>query len=157
MKYFSAIFAILLLTSSCGNEEQIQNNRFDQDESNIPNHYLRPTPFDKKLKGAVIIASLKGDVSVINLFQSNESEKNNTAAETLKAGEIVLQGSTIVCGKNSEVDLLFTNGTSAKIGPDSKLTISAIWQKSFQVSEEKVSDIKAVSYTHLTLPTILLV
>ena len=142
MKYFSAIFAILLLTSSCGNEEQIQNNRFDQDESNIPNHYLRPTPFDKKLKGAVIIASLKGDVSVIDLFQSNESEKNNAAPETLKAGEIVLQGSTIVSGKNSEVDLLFTNGTSAKIGPDSKLTISAIWQKSFQESEKKVSDIK---------------
>jgi hypothetical protein len=142
MKYFSAIFAILLLTSNCGNEEQIQNNRFDQDESNIPNHYLRPTPFDKKLKGAVIIASLKGDVSVINLFQSNESEKNNAAPETLKAGEIVLQGSTIVSGKNSEVDLLFTNGTSAKVGSNSKLTISAIWQKSFQESEKKVSDIK---------------
>jgi hypothetical protein len=142
MKYFSAIFVILLLTSSCGNEEQIQNNIFDQDESNIPNHYLRPTPFDKKLKGAVIIASLKGDVSVINLFQSNESEKNNAAPETLKAGEIVLQGSTIVSGKNSEVDLLFTNGTSAKVGSNSKLTISAIWQKSFQESEKKVSDIK---------------
>ena len=142
MKYFSAFLVIILLSSGCGNEEQIQNNRLDQEVSNIPNLYLRPTPFDKKLKGAVIIASLKGDVSVINLFQSNESEKNNTAAENLKAGEIVLQGSTIVCGKNSEVDLLFTNGTSAKIGPDSKLTISAIWQKSFQVSEEKVSDIK---------------
>ena len=141
MKYFSAFLVIILLSSGCGNEEQIQNNRLDQEVSNIPNLYLRPTPFDKKLKGAVIIASLKGDVSVINLFQSNESEKNNTAAETLKAGEIVLQGSTIVCGKNSEVDLLFTNGTSAKIGPDSKLTISAIWQKDFQESKRKVADI----------------
>ena len=142
MKYFSATFAILLITSSCSNDEQIQIDVKDQDQTNTPKLFLRPSPFDKKLKGAVIIASLKGDVSVIDLFQSNESEKNNAAPETLKAGEIVLQGSTIVSGKNSEVDLLFTNGTSAKIGPDSKLTISAIWQKSFQESEKKVSDIK---------------
>ena len=61
--------------------------------------------------------------------------------KTLTAGEIVLQGSTIVSGKNSEVDLLFTNGTSAKIGQNSKLTISAIWQKDFQESKRKVADI----------------
>ena len=142
MKKISTFIAILLLTSSCGNEEQIQTDSIEKDETNIPKLYLRPTPFDKKLKGAVIIASLKGDVSVINLFQSNESDKNNAEPEILKAGEIVLQGSTIVSGKNSEVDLLFSNGTSAKIGPDSKLTINAIWQKSFQESAKKVSDIK---------------
>ncbi|MBT7651207.1 MAG: FecR domain-containing protein [Opitutae bacterium] len=87
------------------------------------------------------MASLKGNVRVINLFESNESDKNNAKPTTLKAGEIVLQGSTIVSGKNSEVDLLFTNGTSAKIGSNSKLTISAIWQKDFQESKRKVADI----------------
>ena len=87
------------------------------------------------------MASLKGNVRVINLFQSNESDKNNAKPKTLTAGEIVLQGSTIVSGKNSEVDLLFTNGTSAKIGQNSKLTISAIWQKDFQESKRKVADI----------------
>ena len=37
---------------------------------------------------------------------------------------------------------MFTNGTSAKIGSNTKLTISAIWQKGFQKSEIKVSHIK---------------
>ena len=122
--------AILLLTTSCGNDEdtQSQTEKVVSNITTTPNLFLRPTPFEKKLKGAVIVAALKGNVRVINLFQSNESDKNNAKPKTLTAGEIVLQGSTIVSGKNSEVDLLFTNGTSAKIGQNSKLTISAIWQ-----------------------------
>jgi hypothetical protein len=142
MKHFSTFLAILLITSSCSNEEQIQTNDKDQVQTNTPKLFLRPKPFEKKLKGAVIVASLKGDVSLTSLFQSSDSDKNSTEPETLKAGEIVLQGSTIVSGENSEVDLLLTNGTTAKIGQNSRLTISAIWQKSFQESGKKVSDIK---------------
>ena len=135
--------AILLLTTSCGNDEdtQSQTEKVVSNITTTPKLFLRPTPFEKKLKGAVIVAALKGNVRVINLFQSNESDKNNAKPKTLTAGEIVLQGSTIVSGKNSEVDLLFTNGTSAKIGQNSKLTISAIWQKDFQESKRKVADI----------------
>ncbi len=143
MKIFLTFIAILLLTTSCGNDEDTQNQT-EKVVSNItttPKLFLRPTPFEKKLKGAVIVAALKGNVRVINLFQSNESDKNNAKPKTLTAGEIVLQGSTIVSGKNSEVDLLFTNGTSAKIGQNSKLTISAIWQKDFKESKRKVADI----------------
>ena len=135
--------AILLLTTSCGNDEdtQSQTEKVVSNITTTPKLFLRPTPFEKKLKGAVIVAALKGNVRVINLFQSNESDKNNAKPKTLTAGEIVLQGSTIVSGKNSEVDLLFTNGTSAKIGQNSKLTISAIWQKDFKESKRKVADI----------------
>ena len=117
MRHFLTSFAIFLLITGCGNNEdtQIQAEKVVSDKASAPKFFLRPTPFDKKLKGAVIVASLKGNVKVINLFQSNESDKNNAKSETLKAGEIVLQGSTIVSGKNSEIDLLFTNGTSAKI------------------------------------------
>ena len=143
MKIFLTFIAILLLTTSCGNDEdtQSQTEKVVSNITTTPNLFLRPTPFEKKLKGAVIVAALKGNVRVINLFQSNESDKNNAKPKTLTAGEIVLQGSTIVSGKNSEVDLLFTNGTSAKIGQNSKLTISAIWQKGFQESKRKVADI----------------
>ena len=132
MKHFSTFLVILLITSSCSNDGQVQTDVKDQDEANTPKLFLRPKPFEKKLKGAVIVASLKGDVSLISLFQSSDSDKNITEPQTLKAGEIVLQGSTIVSGENSEVDLLLTNGTTAKIGQNSRLTISAIWQKSFQ-------------------------
>ena len=143
MKILLTFIAILLLTTSCGNDEdtQSQTEKVVSNITTTPKLFLRPTPFEKKLKGAVIVAALKGNVRVINLFQSNESDKNNAKPKTLTAGEIVLQGSTIVSGKNSEVDLLFTNGTSAKIGQNSKLTISAIWQKDFQESKRKVADI----------------
>ena len=143
MKILLTFIAILLLTTSCGNDEdtQSQTEKVVSNITTTPKLFLRPTPFEKKLKGAVIVAALKGNVRVINLFQSNESDKNNAKPKTLTAGEIVLQGSTIVIGKNSEVDLLFTNGTSAKIGQNSKLTISAIWQKDFQESKRKVADI----------------
>ena len=143
MKILLTFIAILLLTTSCGNDEdtQSQTEKVVSNITTTPKLFLRPTPFEKKLKGAVIVAALKGNVRVINLFQSNESDKNNAKPKTLTAGEIVLQGSTIVSGKNSEVDLLFTNGTSAKIGQNSKLTISAIWQKGFQESKRKVADI----------------
>ena len=143
MKIFLTFIAILLLTTSCGNDEdtQSQTEKVVSNITTTPKLFLRPTPFEKKLKGAVIVAALKGNVRVINLFQSNESDKNNAKPKTLTAGEIVLQGSTIVSGKNSEVDLLFTNGTSAKIGQNSKLTISAIWQKDFQESKRKVANI----------------
>ena len=143
MKILLTFIAILLLTTSCGNDEdtQSQTEKVVSNITTTPKLFLRPTPFEKKLKGAVIVAALKGNVRVINLFQSNESDKNNAKPKTLTAGEIVLQGSTIVSGKNSEVDLLFTNGTSAKIGQNSKLTISAIWQKDFQESKRKVANI----------------
>ena len=141
MKHISTFLAILLITSSCSNEGHVQTDVKDQDEANTPKLFLRPKPFEKKLKGAVIVASLNGDVRVINLFQSNESDRNKVKPKALKAGEIVSQGSTIVSGKNSEVDILFTNGTSAKIGQNSKLTISAIWQKDFKESSIKVVDI----------------
>jgi hypothetical protein len=144
MKHFLTFFAILLLTTGCGINEDTrsQTEKVVSETTTTPKLFLRPTPFEEKLKGAVIVVSLKGNVKVINLFQSNESDKNNAKSETLKAGEIVLQGSTIVSGKNSEIDLLFTNGTSAKIGQNSKLTISAIWQKDFQESKRKISDLK---------------
>jgi hypothetical protein len=138
MNRFSTFIILVLLALSCGHEEQPLEDPKVSEQPNIPKLYSRPTPFEKKLKGAVIVASLKGDASVINLFQSTESDK----PKVLKVGEIILQGSTITSGKNSEVDLLFTNGTSAKVGSNSKLTISAVWQEGFQESSTKVSDIK---------------
>ena len=45
-------------------------------------------------------------------------------------------------GANSEADLLLTTGSLAKIGPDSKLVLSAFWQKDFRASAKKVTDLK---------------
>ena len=60
MKHISTFLAILLITSSCSNEGHVQTDVKDQDEANTPKLFLRPKPFEKKLKGAVIVASLNG-------------------------------------------------------------------------------------------------
>ena len=143
VKYFFILLILSLLTVSCGNdEEDSKNDNLTQNKANIPKLYSQPAPFEKKLKGAVIITLIEGNARVMNLFHPTGSDEGNEKTEALETGDIVLHGSTIISGKNSEVDLLFTNGTSAKIGSNTKLTISAIWQKGFQKSEIKVSHIK---------------
>jgi formylglycine-generating enzyme required for sulfatase activity len=57
-------------------------------------------------------------------------------------GESISKGSTIITGSNSEADLLFTNGSLAKLGAESKIVLSVFWQKSFQPSAKKVTDLK---------------
>ena len=63
-------------------------------------------------------------------------------ARDVIVGEPLPHGSTIMTGANSEADLLLTTGSLAKVGPNSKLVLSAFWQKDFRASAKKVTDLK---------------
>ena len=63
-------------------------------------------------------------------------------ARDVIVGEPLPHGSTIMTGVNSEADLLLTSGSLAKVGPNSKLVLSAFWQKDFRASAKKVTDLK---------------
>ena len=63
-------------------------------------------------------------------------------ARDVIVGEPLPHGSTIMTGANSEADLLLTSGSLAKVGPNSKLVLSAFWQKDFRASAKKVTDLK---------------
>lgn len=99
-------------------------------------------PFEDKGKGAVIIASAKGKVTVIPASHYSGSQELKTVARDAIVGEPLPHGSTIITGANADADLLLTSGSLAKIGPESKLVLSAFWQRDFRASSKKVSDLK---------------
>jgi formylglycine-generating enzyme required for sulfatase activity len=104
--------------------------------------FQTPEPFDDQGKGAIIIASAKGKVMVIPILRYSGSKEVKPVARDVIVGEPFPHGSTIITGANAEADLLLTTGSLAKIGPNSKLVLSAFWQKDFRASAKKVNDLK---------------
>jgi formylglycine-generating enzyme required for sulfatase activity len=99
-------------------------------------------PFEDRGKGAIIIASATGKVSVIPAPRYGGSQEVKPVARDVIVGEPLPPGSTIITGANSEAHLLLTTGSLAKVGPNSKLVLSAFWQKNFAGSPIKVPDLK---------------
>ena len=104
--------------------------------------FKTPEPFEDRGKGAVIIASATGKVTVIPAPRFSGSQEVKPVARDVIVGEPLPHGSTIITGANSEADLLLTTGSLAKVGPNSKLVLSAFWQKDFRASAKKVTDLK---------------
>jgi len=104
--------------------------------------FKTPEPFEDRGKGAIIIASATGKVTVIPAPRYSGSQEVKPVARDVIVGEPLPHGSTIITGANSEADLLLTTGSLAKVGPNSKLVLSAFWQKDFRASAKKVTDLK---------------
>ena len=104
--------------------------------------FQMPEPFEDRGKGAIIIASATGKVTVIPAPRYSGSQEVKPVARDVIVGEPLPHGSTIMTGANSEADLLLTTGSLAKVGPNSKLVLSAFWQKDFRASAKKVTDLK---------------
>jgi hypothetical protein len=131
-----------------------------QDARNEKNLFNLPEPFDGKGKGGIIIASKKGEVLVIQtignnkkgetdhykgvqeLSQYSESQDVKLVTRDAIVGESIPVGYTILTGQDSEANLLLTNGTLAKLGANSKIVMSVFWQKSFQASTKKVTQLE---------------
>ena len=104
--------------------------------------FKTPEPFEDRGKGAIIIASATGKVTVIPAPRYSGSQEVKPVARNVIVGEPLPHGSTIITGANSEADLLLTTGSLAKVGPNSKLVLNAFWQKDFRASAKKVTDLK---------------
>jgi len=104
--------------------------------------FQTPEPFEDRGKGAIIIASATGKVTVIPAPRYSGSQEVKPVARDVIVGEPLPHGSTIITGANSEADLLLTTGSLAKVGPNSKLVLNAFWQKDFRASAKKVTDLK---------------
>ena len=71
-------------------------------------------PFEDRGKGAIIIASATGKVSVIPAPRYSGSQEVKPVARDVIVGEPLPPGSTIITGANSEAHLLLTTGSLAK-------------------------------------------
>ena len=116
-----------------------QNDQEYAEKASLRAVFRMPEAFEGRGKGGMIIASAKGNVSVVSPARYDGSRKLKSVTRAVIVGESIPHGTTILTKSNSEANLLLTNGTLAKVGPNSKLILSAFWQKNFRASTKKVA------------------
>ena len=147
-RFIEQVGSNVRIKTEAGREFTLPITRFSQaDQEYVVEAAARalfqmPEPFEDRGKGAIIIASATGKVTVIPAPRYSGSQEVKPVARNVIVGEPLPHGSTIMTGANSEVDLLLTSGTLAKVGPNSKLVLNAFWQKDFRASAKKVTDLK---------------
>ena len=113
--------------------------------------FVDPQPFDDDGRGGVIVAAAKGRVEVLVPPRGSYSEVKPTARAVI-VGESIASGATLTTGSDSSADLLLTNGSLAHLGADTKLVLTALFQKSFEGSDQKASELtKEVSPSRTSL------
>ena len=90
-------------------------------------------------KGATIVAALLGEVSVTD---PSSVDGNSSGKRSAREGEVLLPGSLIETGSESEVILLFSNGHLTTLGSDAKMSVDAFVQEELDGSEDKVGELK---------------
>jgi sulfatase modifying factor 1 len=102
--------------------------------------FAEPQPFDDEGRGGVIVASAKGKVEVIVQKRDRYSDNDPDPREVI-VGESIGPGATLITGSGAEADLLLTNGTLAHMEENTKLVLTALYQKSFKGTKQKASEL----------------
>ena len=117
-------------------------------------------------KGATIVVSVRGEASIVdrtnparNSDYSGDypSERNSTTAPLsssgvgMTQGMILPSGSQVMVGQHSEVVLLFSNGTIATIGENTRMTVKEFLQESFAQYDRNFSKEEEMSSSKLIL------
>jgi len=92
-------------------------------------------PIDSKLQqGIIVLTAYEGDVKI--------SLSSNGQTLNLSKGAILKQGHVIVTGPNSKASLAFENGAVMEVGSSSKFAIQEFQQAPWDVSPEKLAEMK---------------
>lgn len=95
--------------------------------------------------GAIIVLSSKGTVNAI-------SPTGQVVPSILKSGTVLAEGFSIKTGLTGETSILFSNGTTASIDPNSRIKISSFSQDEFVSGNRKLDDLlREPSKSQLTL------
>lgn len=84
--------------------------------------------------GAIIVLSSKGTVNAI-------SPTGKVVPSILKSGTVLAEGFSIKTGLTGETSILFSNGTTASIDPNSRIKISSFSQDEFVSGNRKLDDL----------------
>jgi internalin A len=103
-------------------------------DSVVRNSFTLPDPFPDGKKGAILIASMNGTVEVYDHLLDE--------TKPAEVGKFITSPKTLVTGKDGNAIIIFTNGTSANLKPNSRLFFQKIWQQEFMAAPFKVSEIK---------------
>ena len=111
--------------------------------------FTEPQPFEDKGRGGIIVSSAKGKVEVLVAKTDRYSDPRSRA---VIVGESIASGATLTTDSGAEADLLMTNGTLVHLGENTKLVLSALYQKAFKGSKQKASELtKEVSSSRTAL------
>ena len=100
--------------------------------------FAEPQPFDDEGRGGVIVASAKGKVEVLVAKTDRYADPKS---RDVIVGESIASGATLTTGSGASADLLLTNGTLAHLGENTKLVLTALYQKSFKGTKQKASEL----------------
>jgi sulfatase modifying factor 1 len=96
-------------------------------------------------KGATIVVSIKGEVSIDDPSKASGGtyvDGKYSSEANAQEGDILSPGSQIKVGANSEIILLFSNGTITTLGANTQMTVRKFLQKGFEESDKKVADLQ---------------
>ena len=111
--------------------------------------FAEPQPFKDEGRGGVIVASAKGKVKVL---VAKTDRYSDPSPRDVIVGESIASGATLITGSGAEADLLLTNGTLVHLGENTKLVLTALYQKAFKGTKQKVSELtKEVSPSRTAL------
>ena len=86
--------------------------------------------------GAIIVLSSKGTVNAI-------SPTGQVVPSILKSGTVLAEGFSIKTGLTGETSILFSNGTTASIEPNSQIKISSFTQTPFISRNRKLGELQS--------------
>ena len=113
--------------------------------------FADPQPFDDQGRGGVIVASAKGKVEVLVPPRSRYS-KTKPKFRAVVYGESLASGAILKTSSGASADLLLTNGTLAHLAENTKLVLTALYQKNFKGTNQKASELtKEVSPSRTAL------
>ena len=114
------------------------DSREPQEQGDIA-YFSRPIEeSDEYHKGATIVAFVSGEVSLI---EQSSHAPNGSLGRPAKANDVLPPGCQVHTGANSEVILLFSNGTTATVGANTQMLVEAFVQKEFDGSDKKVGEL----------------
>jgi hypothetical protein len=85
--------------------------------------------------GAIIVLTSKGSVNAI-------SPAGQVVPSILKSGTVLAPGFSVKTGLTGEVSILFSNGTTASVEPNSQIKIISFSQDDFDAGNRKLDDLQ---------------
>ena len=154
-RYLEMVGTKVRIENASGRKFNVPLNGFSSaDQEYVKQAYGRslfaePQPFGDEGRGGVIVASAKGKVEVLVAKTDRYSDPK---LRDVIVGESIASGATLTTVSGAEADLLLTNGTLAHLGENTKLVLTALYQKSFKGTNQKASELtKEVSPSRTAL------
>jgi formylglycine-generating enzyme required for sulfatase activity len=137
------VFTLLPTIFSAADQEYLANLKKAVESPNKTN--AKSSIDNEYFKGATVVVSVKGEVSIDDPSKASGGtyvDGKYSSETNAQEGDILSPGSQIKVGANSEIILLFSNGTIITLGANTQMTVRKFLQKGFEESDKKVADLQ---------------